>query len=262
MRRSTLPTRRAIDLDDPTNEPSAAKTLGAKTLGAKTLGAKTLAGSVLVSMRSDILELRLAPGAKLPFESLREKYEVGLSPLRESLSRLVVEGLVIGEDQRGFRVAPMTVEDFIDLTTLRREIEVLAVTRSIERGTDTWEADLVRAFHHMTLAVSPVQRGFPVEWARRHKAFHEALVAACGSPRLLHLRRQLFDQFMRYQRISPRHVWKNSIKDTEHKKILDAALARNIEKSTALIRAHIRVLDAIVDGVKELQAKLQRPASG
>ena len=65
----------------------------------------TLAGRVLALMRSDILELRLEPGSKLLFEALREKYDVGLSPLRESLSRLVVEGLVVGEDRRGFRVA-------------------------------------------------------------------------------------------------------------------------------------------------------------
>jgi DNA-binding GntR family transcriptional regulator len=219
---------------------------------------KTMAGAVLASMRSDILELKLVPGSKLPFEALRERYDAGLSPLRESLSRLVVEGLVIGEDQRGFRVAPLTVEDFTDLTILRREIEVMAVTRSVERGGDSWEADLVRAFHHMLLASSPVKRGYPTEWARRHKAFHEALVSACGSPRLLLLRRQLFDHFMRYQRVAPRHVWKNSIRDTEHKKIVDAAVSRNVDKVAALARAHIRVLDEIVDGVKAFQARSAR----
>src|SRR3546814_8139341 len=101
----------------------------------------TLAGGVLAQIRSDILELRLQPGSKLLFESLKEKYDVGFSPLRESLSRLVVEGLVIGEDRRGFRVAPITEEDFFDLTALRREIEGLAVTRSVERGNDMWEAE-------------------------------------------------------------------------------------------------------------------------
>src|SRR4051812_16431285 len=179
----------------------------------------TLAGRVLALMRSDILELRLQPGSKLLFDTLREKYEVGLSPLRESLSRLVVEGLVIGEDRRGFRVAPMTEDDYIDLTTLRTEIEILAVTTSVERGDDMWEADLVGAFHHMKLASSS-SHDHLTDWSGRHQTFHEALVAACGSPRLLHLRRQLFDQFMRYQRIPPRRVWRSAIHDTEHKKLL------------------------------------------
>jgi DNA-binding GntR family transcriptional regulator len=214
----------------------------------------TLAGRVLALMRSDILELRLEPGSKLLFEALREKYDVGFSPLRESLSRLVVEGLVVGEDRRGFRVAPMTEEDYIDLTTLRQEIEVLAVTASVARGDDMWEADLVRASHHMKLATT-LSRDHLAEWSARHQAFHEALVAACGSPRLLHLRRQLFDQFMRYQRIAPRHVWRSAVHDTEHKKLLDAALARDTRKCEALTRAHIRVLDSIIEAVRALNRK-------
>jgi GntR family transcriptional regulator, carbon starvation induced regulator len=214
----------------------------------------TLTGRVLALMRSDILELRLQPGSKLLFETLRDKYEVGLSPLRESLSRLVVEGLVVGEDRRGFRVAPMTEQDYIDLTMLRGEIEVLAVTTSVKRGDDMWEANLVRALHHMKLSTA-TSSSDRAEWSGRHQAFHEALVAACGSPRLLHLRRQLFDQFMRYQRIAPRHMWRSATHDTEHKKLLDAALARDVKKCETLIRAHIRVLDVIVDAIRALNGK-------
>jgi GntR family carbon starvation induced transcriptional regulator len=214
----------------------------------------TLTARVLGLMRTDILELRLEPGSKLVLEELRDKYDVGASPLRESLSRLTVEGLVTGEDRRGFRVAPITEEDFIDLTMLRKEIEVLAVNRSVERGDDMWEANLLRAFHHMSLA-TPAQQTFLAEWPGRHQTFHEALVSACGSPRLLHLRRQLFDQFTRYQRIAPRHVWRSATHDTEHKKMLDAALARDTKKCEALILAHIKVLDVIVEAIRTFNGK-------
>jgi GntR family transcriptional regulator, carbon starvation induced regulator len=214
----------------------------------------TLTARVLGLMRTDILELRLEPGSKLVLEELRDKYDVGASPLRESLSRLTVEGLVTGEDRRGFRVAPITEEDFIDLTMLRKEIEVLAVKRSVERGDDMWEANLLRAFHHMSLA-TPAQQTFLAEWPGRHQTFHEALVSACGSPRLLHLRRQLFDQFTRYQRIAPRHVWRSATHDTEHKKMLDAALARDTKKCEALILAHIKVLDVIVEAIRTFNGK-------
>jgi GntR family transcriptional regulator, carbon starvation induced regulator len=232
----------------------AREALGVNKVGAlDDNGSPTLTARVFALMRSDILELRLEPGSKLVLDELRDKYEAGASPLRESLSRLAVEGLVTGEDRRGFRVAPLTEDDFIDLTTLRKEIEVLAVTRSVERGNDMWEADLLRAFHHMSLA-TPTPGGLG-EWPGRHQAFHEALVAACGSPRLLHLRRQLFDQFTRYQRIAPRHVWRSAGNDTEHKKMLDAALARDTKKCEALILAHIKVLDVILEAVRALNGK-------
>lgn len=214
----------------------------------------TLAGQVLALMRNDILELRLEPGSKLLFETLREKYDVGLSPLRESLSRLVVEGLVVGEDRRGFRVAPITEEDFYDLASLRREIEILSVTRSVERGRDMWEAELLRAFRHMT-ELDGKRPDYKQEWSIRHQAFHEALVSACGSPRLLLLRRQLFDQFMRYQRIAPRHVWRSAFNDTDHKAILDAAVARDSEKCRVLIKSHIKVSDVIVEAIRALADK-------
>ena len=218
----------------------------------------TLTARVLGLMRNDILELRLEPGSKLVVEELRDKYEVGASPLRESLSRLAQEGLVTGEDRRGFRVAPITETDFVDLTMLRQEIEVLAVARSVERGDDLWEADLIRAYHHMSLS-TPNSQSFLAEWPNRHQAFHEALVSACGSPRLLHLRRQLFDQFTRYQRIAPRHVWRSAGNDTEHKKVLDAALARDAGKCAAMIRTHIKVLPVIVEAVRALNDRAKAP---
>jgi DNA-binding GntR family transcriptional regulator len=106
----------------------------------------------------------------------------------------------------------------------------------------------------MSLATT-VSRDYLAEWSVRHQAFHEALVAACGSPRLLNLRRQLFDQFMRYHRIAPRHVWRSAIHDTEHKKLLDAALSHNSRRCEALMRGHIRVLVVIVEAVRTLNGR-------
>jgi hypothetical protein len=91
--------------------------------------------------------------------------------LRESLSRLVAEDLVVGEHRRGFRVAPMTEADLRDLP---QDIEVLAVTTSVRRGDDLWEADLVRAFHHMKL-LTPGSPNYLVERSTRHPASRETL---------------------------------------------------------------------------------------
>src|ERR1700752_1796349 len=86
-------------------------------------GDSTLSTRAVALMRADILELRLQPGSRLVLDVLRESYGLGLSPLREALSRLGAEGLVVGEEWRGFRVAPVTEEDLYDITYMRREIE-------------------------------------------------------------------------------------------------------------------------------------------
>jgi DNA-binding GntR family transcriptional regulator len=205
--------------------------------------APTLSGAVLEGLRRDILECRWAPGARLRFEALRRQYEVGLSPLREALSRLAVEGLVVGVDRRGFRVAPVSIADLEEITALRCELEGLALRWSIARGGDEWEAQVVAAFHHLSRLhwEAPGRpRQISPEWERRHTAFHHALAAACGSARLLQLRAQFFNQTNRYRRLSVAVSSPPRDDRAEHRALMEATLARDAERAAMLIRKHIR----------------------
>jgi GntR family transcriptional regulator, carbon starvation induced regulator len=205
--------------------------------------ARTLSGAVLEDLRRDILECRWAPGAKLRFEALRRQYDVGLSPLREALSRLAVEGLVVGVDRRGFRVAPASISDLEEITALRCELEGLALRWSIAHGGDEWESGVVAAFHHLSRMhweVPGRPRQLSDEWERRHTAFHHALASACGSARLLQLRAQFFNQTNRYRRLSVASSRVPRDDRSEHKALMDAALARDAERAVALMTKHIR----------------------
>ena len=73
---------------------------------------KTLAAIALERLRDDVLKCRLKPGDKLTFDDLKERYGISISPLREALSRMASEGLVVLEDKRGFHVAPVCVWDW------------------------------------------------------------------------------------------------------------------------------------------------------
>jgi GntR family carbon starvation induced transcriptional regulator len=209
----------------------------------------TLSSRVYALMRSDILEMQLQPGSRLIIDVLRDRYNAGLSPLREALSRLLNEGLVVGEEWRGFRVAPMTEEDLYDLTDMRREIEVLTITRSVVRGDDRWVADLTRAFRHMSQAGSKKSNRLD-DWSEHHQSFHGILVRQCGSPRLIRLRQQLFDHFMRYLRLAPQRTRVGFIDDTAHEELFHAAIARDVQKCAALTRTHITVLDSLVESLR------------
>lgn len=214
--------------------------------------ARTLSGAVLEDLRRDILECRWAPGAKLRFEALRAQYGVGLSPLREALSRLAVEGLVVGVDRRGFRVAAVSIADLDEITALRCELEGLALRWSIAHGDDAWESDVVGAFHHLSrvhweLPGRPAQ--ISDEWERRHTAFHHALAAACGSARLLQMRAQFFNQTNRYRRLSVAFSKVPRDDRGEHRALMDAALARDADRAVALIRKHIRKTADVVRSI-------------
>lgn len=207
----------------------------------------TVAAAVLEQLREDIVRCRLKPGSKLRSDDLRARYDVGVSPLRESLSRLAVEGLVTSVGQRGFCVAPISIEDFREITRLRCELEKIAITDAIAMGDDEWESNIVRAFHHLSVMERrPKTDGLEhnattssQEWERRHRLFHEALLEGCGSVRLLGMIANLVDQSERYRHVAVAYS-KMPRKDVqEHKAIMNAVLARDTAKSLDLLTRHL-----------------------
>lgn len=203
---------------------------------------ETRAADVLARMRNDIVSCSLKPGSKLRFETLKELYEVSFSTLREALSRLVAEGLVIAEGQRGFIVAPVSLFDLNDLTDVRVLVERECVRLAIERGDDRWEADIIATFHRMDRLQERLGPTYYLseDWAKLHGAFHLSLVAACNSPNLLEIRQKLFERAHRYRRMSSQFRPQWRAKDVEHKMIMDAVITRDTPTAQDLIDRHIR----------------------
>lgn len=211
---------------------------------------KTLMGSVYDRLRRDIVEGELRPGARLRFEELKDNYGVGLSPLREALTRLAAEGLVVLEEHKGFHVAPIYRNDLQDLLFMRQEIEALAIRRSIERGDDQWEAQIVATIHALGKRQSFSADGrVDEEWEIRHRAFHDSVVAACNSPRLLLFRAQLTDHAERYRRLSHHYLSAGRDHLAEHCALADAVVARDASLSDLLIRRHLeRTVQILLEG--------------
>ncbi|MFA5122588.1 GntR family transcriptional regulator [Zavarzinia sp.] len=208
----------------------------------KVVGARSLVEAAYELIRHDVLNGDLRPGMKLRFEMLRERYNVGASTLREALTRLVGEALVTSEEQRGFRVADVSLDDFTDLTAARKMIEVEALRQSIMLGTDAWEGALVGSFHRLTKVEERLADGeedLRDEFEERNRDFHFTLIAACPSRWLKYMHGILFHQAERYRRIAlasriePRDV------HAEHKAVLDAVLARDIDLACRLEAEHI-----------------------
>lgn len=200
------------------------------------------------AIRADILSGRYPPDRKLKIQELAE--ELGVSPgaVREALSRLVPEELVVSRDQRGFMVSPLSLADLADLTELRCEIEALALRRSVRLGDVNWEAGILAAEHRLRSKIVVVGDEDPsVKWRQNHAAFHTALVSACGSRRLLALHAQLYEQSDRYRGLlfllnSERDV------DEEHHRIVEFALARDADALVQAMMKHLRTTaDLIAD---------------
>jgi DNA-binding GntR family transcriptional regulator len=161
---------------------------------------RTLIETAYRQLRRDIIDGRHPAGQKLRVEHLKFQYQVSAGTLREALALLASDSLVVSQGQRGFQVAPMSLTDLEDLTRVRVLLECEAVEESIRLGRDSWEADLVSAFHKLSLAEERLHTdaaGTYDEWEARNRQFHEALVGACRSAWLRKLRAQLYQQSVR-----------------------------------------------------------------
>jgi len=206
------------------------------------VSAQTLNATVLTQIRSDIIACRLVPNERLRVETLRERYGMGTSPIREALMRLNAEGLVELEQNKGFRVSEVSRENLVDLMSTRIEIEAIALRWSIERGGVDWEANLLSVFHRLSrqTKLDPEDpAAISEEWSRAHADFHGTLVSACGTPTLLTIRHRLFEQGERYVALSIMSSGPPRDDVGEHRQLMRAALNRDTDKAIALNRAHI-----------------------
>jgi DNA-binding GntR family transcriptional regulator len=202
------------------------------------------------SMRAEILRGDLEPDSWLKMEELKARYAVGFSPLREVLSRLVGEGLVDFEANRGFRVKGLSKDDLLDIAVTRAAVESMALKRSIARGGDRWEADVVGAMHHYR---RKSMNAFDSDesllaWEAAHDELHAALISACDSPRLMMLQRRLQDQHLRYRRLIVVPQVEPEAHVGEHQQLVDYALARDLDAADAHIQRHMMItIDALSD---------------
>lgn len=207
-------------------------------------GVRSLAEAAYEAIRQDVLAGQLEPGSKLRFEMLRQRYGYGSSTSREALTRLVGESLVTFEEQRGFRVAPISLEDLADLTETRIFIETKALEESIRVGNDDWEANVVAAYHRLSKVEARAasdSEDYSSELEERNRAFHLSLIGACPSRWLNHLYGILFQQSERYRRISLRYHHIPRDTHAEHKAIFEAVMARDAQAACENARQHIEI---------------------
>jgi DNA-binding GntR family transcriptional regulator len=206
---------------------------------------RSLAEDVYDALRADILFGRRLPGSRIQLRDVADEHGVSLSVVREAVTRLASEDLVVAEPQRGFRVRSLSLNDLLDLTWVRIQIDTLCVRESIAKGDVDWEANLVSAHHRLAGTPTVLEDGTPnVGWMAVHGAFHTALCAAAGSPTLERIRRQLFDasELYRYWSATLPPTTAHTVRrhtDEEHREICDAALARDADRAVELVTAHL-----------------------
>lgn len=204
----------------------------------------TLTERATILIERDILDARIVPGSRLNIQTLAEQYDIGTTPIREALSRLVARQIVVTIGQRGFRVAEISKADLEDITRVRTVIELAALQLSMELGDDTWEASIVAALHRLRRFVERDDTQISesgAEFNEIHKSLHTAIISGCGSPRMLQLHSSLYDQAYRYRRVMMvRHKGPSTFV-LDHVTLVDAVLARQKDEACKLLAEHLNL---------------------
>ena len=221
--------------------------------------AETVGDAAFRHIRDDILQGVLRPGDRLTLEKLKLHYAVSVSTLREILTRLAAESLVVAEGQRGFEVAPASETDLRELGELRLLLENHALAASLRAGDLEWEGRVVAAHHKLAAVEKQLLRGDvtrTLEWVAYDRHFHESLVSACGSRSLMAMHSSAFDRFIRFHMLA--ESFRGRAVADDHQALLDLSLSRDVEKAQAMLAAHVQKGIDYIIGTGKLAKAVRR----
>jgi len=170
-------------------------------------------------------------------DKTRAAVERVLEVCREALNRLLVEGFVSLEEQKGFRVAPVSAADLSELVKARIWIDGIAITESIKRNATDWEENLILALHRLSKSRRGGSSQADMEWEKLHRAFHLALISGCGSRWIIRISERLFDAHERY-RLLTAHELSERDELAEHRAIVEACTRGEGERAMKLLEHH------------------------
>ncbi len=188
-------------------------------------------------IRDMVLSGELPPGSRIQIDALRKRLEIGASPVREALSILSSEQLVVRNEQRGFWAPEISAEDFGILLDTRCRVEALAFGDAIRHGGAEWEEQIVLLQYRLN-SLNRTEKADA--WEIAHRDFHRALISACPSTYLLNFCAQLYDLAVRYRNVASLAAYPERQVEDEHSQIAEAALARDAARAEHLLVDHYR----------------------
>lgn len=217
---------------------------------------RSLTRAVFGRIRADILAAVYEPGARLSPRALAAEANVSMSVVREALTRLAEQGLVVAEPQLGFSVVKLEMDDVRDLSALRVLIEGAAMRSAVENADVEYEARVIAAHHRLSRTpffADPNALTSSEEWALAHSQFHAALLSASPSPRLRELAATLRETAELYRRWSGMVSREHGRRDVaaEHRALMQAAIDRDADLAVVLCGNHINTTTTLLEAFVE-----------
>lgn len=203
----------------------------------RTVSDRNIAEQVADELRTAIHSGELAPGERLVERTLADRLGVSHIPVREALTRLAEERLIVREPRRGARVAELTAQDLDEISSLRIVLEQFMAVRAQER----WNADAAARLTAIVTAMDAAAPGDIDEVLRQDRLFHTALAELAEHRFLDEISARLRGRIAGFLRAATealdpaeqeQHV-------RSHRDIVDAIASGDPERARAVIAEHI-----------------------
>jgi GntR family transcriptional regulator, rspAB operon transcriptional repressor len=197
-------------------------------------GSRLLRETVYEQLRADMISCKLAPGAEIREAELAARFDMSNSPVRNALMRLEREGLVITLPRQGYRVAPVSLGDVLDMFHLRAALERACIERIVARATD-----------EQLKSLDTFRRFVAAKWGGGfiafNRAFHRRIAELGGNARMRDQLNDLIDQLERAVQVSVANIRQGDpqVLVNEHVEIIDALQARALKRAQRLAERHI-----------------------
>lgn len=203
----------------------------------RTVSDQNIAEQVTDQLRAAIHAGELAPGERLVERKLAARLGVSHIPVREALTRLAEERLIIREPRRGARVAALTAQDLEEIASLRIVLEQFMALRVQER----WTATSAQRLQSIIDAMEAAEVGDMAEVLRQDRAFHEALAELSEHRFLTEISGQLRGRITGF--ISAANAALPPAEQAEHvrshREIMDAIAGGDPDRARAVIAEHV-----------------------
>jgi DNA-binding GntR family transcriptional regulator len=196
-------------------------------------------------IRSSILSGEFEPGMQLKLQQLGVRYSISLIPVREALRLLDAEGLVTTVRNKGARVAPISMDEALDVYRLRLVLETAALRMAFEHIDD----DLVRLLQQYQREMREVFSTDRSQYLALHQKLHFGIYSRSNSKWTMRMLALLWSHSERWRRLSLPMIDLHAPTE-DHTQIISALRRRDLAAACKALENHIRV------SVKSLESTL------
>lgn len=197
----------------------------------------SLSNRAYTELRKKILSNQLTSGTRLKEDEWSKKLDVNRMAIREALTRLLGEQLIVQGEKGGFFVKTLTLEDSHKIRELREILEIGALRLLIQKVTAEQVAELDRICDDFS---SMVERGYFGGACEADVKFHETLIECAGNERLVDLY-QASNIPLFHQKLgkTQTHMDDYELTDQEHREIVAGIKDRDIKRAEDALLKHL-----------------------